>query len=143
MPSVFGPRREPGPKWDPKFPEFSRNPNQGSDREGELTPLQTGESDGTLPWTPAPSDSHLEGFRLYDAEDETVGRFIRRFLGGESSIQIRFRPSGKRGTTEYHYFFSDAKQARQVFEQLVNSANPGEIVHSVLIAQGIRYKRVT
>jgi hypothetical protein len=139
MSRIFGPQRPTGPQWQPKFPGFSRPPNKGSQREGELSPLS---ASGDILWVPAPPTSHLEGFRLYDADDEKIGGFIRKFLGGESSIQIRFKPSGKQtSATEYHYYFSDAKEARGVFQQLVEAEHPGEIVHHVLIAQGVRYKR--
>lgn len=144
MPSVFGPNREPGPKWQPKFPGFARQPNQGTQREGELAPLQTGESDGTMEWVDAPADSHVHSFRLYSTDDARVRRFLNRFLGGESSVQIRFKPSpGRPQITEYHYFFATAKEAESVFEQLVMASHPGEVVHRSLIQAGVRYKRVS
>lgn len=140
MPRIVRDDGQRGETWEPMFPDIARPTNRGTQREGELHGLN---DSGDVPWTSAPSTSHLEGFRLFAADDPKQGRFLRRFLGGESTLMIRFKPSGTRGTTEYHYFFNDAKTARDVFDQLANADEPGKVVHTVLIGGRVRYKRVT
>lgn len=126
-------------QWQPSFPEIARTPNEGSNREWELA--ESTNDSGTIPWIEAPSDSHVESFRLYDSEDPQLRSFIRRFMNGESQIQIRFKSTRSRGVTQYTYFFSDAAQARDVFQDLQGSANPGEVVHQTLIRGNVPYKR--
>lgn len=117
--------------WDPKYPEF----------EYEHSPREAGRlSEGGPEWTMAPAGSHVLSFRFFDARERNVviqgGRTI-----GNSRIQVRFKPSGKRGVTEYDYFFPDPIIAESIFRMLCSTDHPGEIVHGVLIANQVPYNR--
>jgi hypothetical protein len=125
--------------WEPSFPDIARASNPNSNREWELA--ETTNDSGDVPWVNAPNDSHVEAFRLYDSDDRQLRSFINRFMNGESQIQIRFKATKTRGVTQYTYFFADAAEAREVFEDLQTSPNPGEVVHQRLINKSIPYKR--
>lgn len=117
-------------QWSPAFPDFAK-PSEG--------PLNERPDDtGAEPWTAAPADSHLEGFRYFDTRKYS---FLRKF-GTGSELHIRFKPKGNRGTTEYVYFFADPQKGANVFAEFVDHTNPGELVHSILIANRIPYRRL-
>jgi hypothetical protein len=125
--------------WNPLYPDIARTPNAGSDREWEVGELN---DSGQLPWVQAPSTSEsVHSFRLYDADDPKLKRFIQRFMNGESQLQIRFKPSGKRGITEYTYYFRDRKEARDVFAALQSTDHPGHVVYQRLKLTGVDYQK--
>lgn len=126
--------------WDPKFPDFAL------DREGAVgAPIQDPDREtggGSVPWTLAPADSHLWGFRFHDARQIS---FLRKFRGNVSLLTVRFKPPktdpGK-GFSECEYEFADHETGAAVFRAMANHSDPGELVHSELIRKGVPYRKV-
>jgi hypothetical protein len=118
--------------WNPSLPG-------GVPRD---TPLDTSPSETGLPWDRAPSDSHLWGFRFYDARKYS---FLRRFgpsdLRGKSQLQVRFKdPKTGQPKSEYVYYFDNHDQGRAYFERMKAHSSPGEVVQE-LIAAAIPYRK--
>lgn len=123
---------KPRKSWEPLYPSIV---DPRSDLE--LDEL----NDSGKEWEPAPPESHVLEFRFYDGRKEK--KFWRdTALAGGSQIHIRFKPSGKRGVTEYKYQFYDMEQAAKVYDMLKQAQHPGQIVHHILIAGGIHYDRM-
>lgn len=120
-------------KWTPTYPDAAVG-KEGPDelREADLS---------GKPWEPAPSDSHVQEFRHFDARDHT---FLKKFgeRGGASQIHVRFRPQGKRPMKEYVYFFADHAEAARVYAELRAAASPGEVLHGLGLTTGkVPYRR--
>lgn len=139
-----GPLR--GDRWDPKYPDTARLPNAGSDREGELSPLDQGTDDGSVPWVFPPNVghiSHVHSFRYFGEDDPKLGRFIRRFLGGVSVLMVRFVAKKTGRISEYHYRFTDAKRGRAIFEEMAATDSPWTIGYQKLEKAGVPYTEIT
>jgi hypothetical protein len=119
-----------GVPWEPKYPEFAvpHTPESAGVKD-ELD--ESGKE-----WTPAPSTSHLEGFRYFPGNT----RFAQLFLNGRSEIQVRFRPKGKTPMTEYHYWPSDVHEADLWWFKLSSADSPGEVIQEMIKAQ-IPYRK--
>ena len=119
------------PSWEPSL-------GFGIGRE---TPTDAEPSDTGLPWDRAPADSHLWGFRFYDARKFS---FLRRFgpdvTRGMSQLQVRFKDARGNPRSEYVYFFSDHDAGAGFFARMAAAASPGEVVRD-LIAAGIPYQK--
>lgn len=126
------------PKWEPKFPTFA-DEERAVHRAGPVEDVTAPDgSDGSVPWVEAPATSHLWGFRYFDAREH---RFLRRFFGGKSHLDLRFRPSGK-GTahSDYRYEFADPEEGERVFAALKASARPwSEVGRPELIGGKVPY----
>ncbi|CAN5418318.1 hypothetical protein BH11PLA2_BH11PLA2_32470 [soil metagenome] len=145
------------PRWEPKFPGFA-----------EQTPTETLEpfderkalDNNSVPWQPAPATSHLLAFRYFPRSKMT--NFGRDVIAGEqankaplpqgqtrvqvranSVIMIRFKPSGRRGVTEYHYYYPDENESDNVWKLLTEAEHPGEVVLHMMIPAGTSYRRVS
>lgn len=103
-------------KWDPLFPDVAE-PAPGG------VPDEFDES-GAEPWHDAPASSHLEQFRYWDARKHS---FLRRFLGGRSELQVRYRASKTQPPAQYTYFFTDHEQGLRIFELMKAADSPGTI----------------
>src|SRR4051812_19300903 len=91
------------------------------------TPLNDRPGTTGLPWDRAPGDSHLWGFRFYDARQFS---FLRRFgpddTRGTSQLQVRFKhPKTGQPTSEYWYFFSDHDRGAEFYAAMKAAAHPG------------------
>lgn len=131
----FVPAPKYGDAWIAKYPEFAA---EGRDLE------EIGDEGGD--WIPAPPDSHVESMRYFPAKLREKS-FARRLVqdSGDSMIDIRFKPNGTNGTTEYRYWFPNNEQwlADEIWHLLIGADHPGEIVHAYLIDLRIRYKRIS
>lgn len=125
--------------WTPKFPEAALN-YEGAVGDAIQDPTtQTG--GGSVPWTEAPADSHLWGFRFHDARDSS---FLRKFRGNVSILSVRFKPPANnpgKGISEYEYEFTDPATGAAVFAAMAGHPDPGELVHSELIRKGVPYRK--
>jgi hypothetical protein len=102
-------------------------------------PTDTGGS--PVGWERAPDSSHLWGFRFWDAREH---RFLKTLFGGESHLEVRFKPSGKKATySDYRYVFADPDHGRRVFEAMKAADHPGQVVHSELIGGNVPYYPVS
>ncbi len=98
--------------------------DQGSDNQGEV------KSD----WVSAPADSHVDGFQLIDRSASEYG--------ANSKIIVRFK--GRKGPpATYEYSSTKHFAMKATFDALCGSANPGEVVHSELIAKKIPFIRLS
>lgn len=126
--------------WTPKFPEAALD-YEGAVGDAITDPEhQTG--GGSVPWTKAPGDSHLWGFRFHDAR---AIRFLRRFRGNVSLLTVRFKPPANnpgKGISEYEYEFADHEAGAAVFRAMVGHPDPGEVVHAELIKKGVPYRKL-
>lgn len=88
-------------------------------------------------WVSAPADSHVARFRLLD-------RSASEF-GASSEVWVEFKGGGKshRPPAMYKYSFSSHDAARAVFDALVGSAHPGEVVDAQLKKGRVPYDRVS
>lgn len=117
-------------EWEPKFPDFALG------REGPLG--DSPDDTGAEPWTPAPASSHLSRFRLWDARKY---KFLRALLGGVSQLNVVFKANGRSPETQYTYEFRDHDQARRVYDAMAAAEHPGEVVHAMLIKEGVPYTK--
>lgn len=121
--------------WQPQFPAFADVPRS----EGRSGPVADPASheDGGAEWVQAPASSHLWGYRFFDARKL---KFLKLLFGGESHLEIRFKPSGRQTAyTTYRYVFKDAAEGERVFERLKAAPQPGKVVHADLIGGGVTY----
>lgn len=73
-----------------------------------------------LPWTPAPSTSHLEAFRFYDR---------RKFkLLKRSEIHVRFKATPTQPRTEYRYYSTDDETFTRIFAEMQRAHHPGIVL---------------
>lgn len=150
-------RRSPSfGKWEPAYPEIavvagSREPKRISVRENSKNE----------DWHVPPDSSHLERFTIFDypkrtkaeieaakkpAKNPMTGKFYKRtsdpLAPTARVIAVIFKAKGKQPRTEYWYYFSDFSQADETYGLMVEAESPGELIHSVMIAQGISYRKV-
>jgi hypothetical protein len=105
------------------------------------SPLDTEPDERGLPWVMAPADSHLWGFRFYDARKFS---FLRKFgadvTRGKSQLEVRFKDAKGRLASEYTYYFDDHDRGLEFFEAMRSAAHPGEVVQE-LIRQRVPYRK--
>ena len=119
----------PGETWTPSY-DFA-----AGDRSLEVRPLDRSDDDNPA-WVIAPGDSHLERFK-FDRSQKT------RTVGiTPPTLWVRFKPTAKTGATEYKYTFPTDSAGLEVFDKMVGHPDPGEIVWSDLIRQGVPYDKV-
>jgi len=126
--------------WTPKYPDFALD-YEGAVGDAIQDPA-TETGGGSVPWTEAPADSHLWGFRFHDARTNS---FLRRFRGGVSLLTVRFKPPENnpgKGISEYEYEFANHEQGQAVFLAMANHPDPGELVHSELRKKGVPYRKL-
>lgn len=122
-------------QWEPLFPAFADTDRAQGRSSGVAEP--EGHRDGGAEWVRAPDSSHLWGFRFFDARQL---KFLRTLFGGESHLEVRFKPSGKKATfSDYRYVFRDAAEGERVFEAMKAADHPGEVVHAELKLKGVTY----
>jgi len=81
-------------------------------------------------WTAAPSESHLDEFRL-DVDDTG------------STLRVRFPKSKSRPAgSEYAYTFPGGDEGTKVFALMAAAASPGTVLHRHVIKAGRVGKRV-
>lgn len=125
--------------WEPLFPAFADTEAAKGRSSGVTDPADTGGSSVT--WERAPDSSHLYGFRYWDSRQH---RFLKLMFGGQSHLEVRFKPSGKKATySDYRYIFDDPEQGKRVFDAMKAAEHPGEVVHRELILAGVTYHPVS
>ena len=120
--------------------EFTWTPS----RPGGLprdTPLDDRAGETGLPWDQAPADSHLWGFRFYDARKFN---FVRRWgpeeTRGQSQLHVRFKSESGRPMSEYWYYFTDHDAGADYYARMKAAESPGEIIQE-LIAARVTYRK--
>lgn len=121
----------PQQPWDPKFPDFTWDKS-----DLRHAPL----SGRDLEWVTPPPTSHLLAFYFDDARSRSKANVVMT-RKNDSYLIVRFKPSGKRGVTEYYYFFNDHERGARIFEKMKAAAHPGQVVHDDLIGGRVPYDR--
>lgn len=129
----------PPTEWEPLYPAFADTGRAAGRSSGVSDPTDTGGS--SVEWVRSPDTSHTWGFRYWDAREH---RFLRLLFPGESHLEVRFKPSGRKTTySDYRYVFADPAQGERVFKLMQEADHPGEVVHKELIQAGIPYYPVS
>lgn len=98
--------------------------NPGAQTKGVgIDPKDTG--GGDEPWTMAPGESHIWGFRYFDIRKyPALGKFPGK-LGPVSLLYVRFR--GKKGVdiaAECQYGFANPDAGKAIFDAMAAAAHP-------------------
>ncbi len=125
--------------WEPLYPAFADVPRSEGRSSGVSDPTDAGGS--SVEWVRSPGTSHTWGFRYWDAREH---KFLKLLFGGESHLEVRFKPSGKKTTySDYRYVFTDPANGQRVFEVMKAADHPGVVVNEELIRAGIPYYPVS
>ncbi len=150
-----------GNPWEAKYPEFAIG--SGEELGHARTAEEAEAAAGSDPWTISPASSHTEMFRLVDAGSvreitayDVNGYPIKVLTGGTklaiinarsglgSTIDVRFKPQGRRPAYEYVYFFGQNHAgAREVYNEMAASESPWTVGYQKLEKAGIPYRRVS
>lgn len=142
--------------WEAKYPNFAVG------NRGKLAPSNR-RLENAADWESPPATSHLKAYRFNSFQktlDEEGLEFVSRSqdidFEGEaaadpdvqdtdvtSTIEVQFKPSGRRGVTWYKYFFSDPEDAEVKWAMLRNASQPGKVIYWVFIKQAIPYERIS
>lgn len=143
MPSPADRRAGRTAEWDPKYPDVAMAPQQGVYEEA---------LHGGVEYTRAPASSHVYGWRV---KAGGLLKFLGPQIGAPADtralLEVAFKPPIPKGQTlhpdriasEYAYAFPSVDAANGVAAALMGAADPGEVVHQMLIEPRVWYKRIT
>lgn len=150
-------------EWSPSFQDFAVVAGADSNRG-----FSVDEDAENRNWHRPPDSSHLERFSIFDypransnlarARREAAAKPFRNPFTGRIEkrqstpeemqkpthrvIAVIFEAKGRWPRSEYWYFFSDFGKAQETYDAMVEEESPGKIIHSVMIAEGIPYRKV-
>ena len=98
-----------------------------ADLLGEELPLAEEVDEGFLL---APDESHVQAMRYSEQGEATY-------------IDVRFKPNGNSGVTQYRYTFGPGGRdfAKMIYHEMSGSAHPGVDIWAYLIRGGIPYQK--
>ena len=114
---LIGIRQVSGPSAPAESPDLKTN------KPGEE--LREQDPSG-IPWRLAPSGSHVESFRFFDARKMR----LLRLTTGKSEIHVRFRTKA-----EYAYYSPSHETLAEIFAKLASDRHPGKVIWSDLRAK--------